>query len=326
MDGEELYIETHLDADMGALWAATQEPDEHERWDLRFTDIDYRPRPEDSEPQRFDYSTRIGFGVGVEGHGESTGETRDGGVRTSALRFWSDDPKSLIEEGTGYWKYVPEDGGVRFLTGYNYRVRFGTAGRLVDRLVFRPMMVWATAWSFDRLRLWLEEDVSPAATLRVAVAHGAARLGLALVWIYAGLVPKLLGPHPEELALAGAALPVGVSARTAVLALGAAEVALGLWLLAGWHRRWLFGVSAAGTLAVVAAGLVARPDLLAHPLSPLSLGVAMLGLAVVGYTTGASLPSARNCITDRAESELAWNRAAGRTAAEATESAEGETA
>ena len=145
MEGDEPYVETRLDVDTADLRAATQEPDEHERWDLRFTDIDYRPRPDESEPQRFDYATRVGFGVGVEGHGESTGGTRDGGVRTSALRFWSDDPTSLIETGTGYWKYVPEDGGVRFLTGYNYRVRFGASGRAFDRLVFRPLMVWATA-------------------------------------------------------------------------------------------------------------------------------------------------------------------------------------
>ena len=167
-------------------------------------------------------------------------------------------------------------------------------------------MVWATAWSFDRLRLWLEADVSPEAPPHGAVAHGAARLGLVLVWVYAGLVPKLLGPHPEELALSAAALPPGVSARTAVLALGATEVAFGLLLLVGWHRRWLFGASAAGTVGV-AAGLVARP------LSPLPLGAAMLALAAAGYATGGHLPSARRCITDRAESELARDRGAGAT-------------
>ena len=99
MGGDELYVETRLDVDMADLRAATQEPDEHERWDLRFTDIDYRPRPDESEPQRFDYAARVGFGVGVEGHGESTGETRDGGVRTSALRFWSDDPTPSSRRG-----------------------------------------------------------------------------------------------------------------------------------------------------------------------------------------------------------------------------------
>src|SRR5439155_26560914 len=107
------------------------------------------------EPQRFRYSTRIGFGLKIDGKGESTGTREDGtGIRTSALKFWSSDPKSLIKEGSGYWRYVPALGGVRFLTWYDYRTSCGLAGGLIDRIVFRPLIGWATAWSFDRLRLW----------------------------------------------------------------------------------------------------------------------------------------------------------------------------
>lgn len=38
-----LYVETRIRADMEVLWARTQEPDEHQRWDLRFTEIDHLP-------------------------------------------------------------------------------------------------------------------------------------------------------------------------------------------------------------------------------------------------------------------------------------------
>ena len=300
---------------------ATQDPDQHERWDLRFTDIDYLPRPDESEPQQFDYQTKIGFGFGIAGGGESTGQRADGGAvsgangtssdpgsdggeRTSALRFWSDDPKSLISEGNGYWKYVPEDGGVRFLTGYNYDTRFGRLGGAFDRSVFRPLMVWATAWSFDRLRLWLESDVSPETSMRQAVIHAVTRLSLAIVWVYQGLVPKLLGPHPVERELSAALLPAGLPVDLTIQALGAAEVGFGLLLLAAWHRRWLFPVSAVLTVLLVVAGLVANPELIAHPLSSVPLGAAMLGLAVIGYASSTDLPSARRCITDREESEL----------------------
>jgi len=303
MSGEELYIETWVDADVEDLWGATQEPDQHERWDLRFTDIDYLPRPDESEPQQFDYETRIGFGIGVAGGGESTGERTAGGERTSALRFWSDDPKSLITEGNGYWKYLPEGGGVRFLTAYNYDTRFGRLGRMVDRFVFRPLMVWATAWSFDRLRLWLESDVSPEASMRQAIVHAVTRLSLAMVWVYQGLVPKLLGPHPVERDLSAALLPAGLPVDGTILALGAAEVGFGLFLLAAWHRRWTFPASAILTLALVGGGLVADPGLVAHPLSSIPLGVAMLALAAIGYVAGEELPSARRCITDRTESD-----------------------
>ncbi len=108
----------------------------------------------------------------MRGTGESVGE-REGetGARTSALRFWSDDPRSLIRSGSGYWRYVPTGDGIRFLTRYDYEPRFGAAGRVFDRLAFRPLLGWATAWSFDRLRLWLEEGIEPERSRRLARAR-----------------------------------------------------------------------------------------------------------------------------------------------------------
>src|SRR5438270_14099401 len=100
-----IYVEILIRAPMESLWQHTQDPALHERWDLRFSTIRYLPRAGESEPQRFLYSTRIGFGMRIDGEGESTGSKEDAaGARTSALRFWSDDGKSLIREGSGYWR------------------------------------------------------------------------------------------------------------------------------------------------------------------------------------------------------------------------------
>jgi len=105
--------------------------------DLRFTKIQYLPRASEAEPQRFNYTTRIGFGLQIVGQGESTGNREEAtGLRTSALKFWSADSKSLIEEGSGYWQYIPTENGVRFLTWYDYRTRFGAMGRLLDTVLF----------------------------------------------------------------------------------------------------------------------------------------------------------------------------------------------
>src|SRR5206468_352191 len=73
-------------------WAHTQTPALHERWDLRFSRIDYLPRALDTEPQRFRYTTRIAFGFEVSGEGETAGQ-RDltDGSRSSALKFGSDE-------------------------------------------------------------------------------------------------------------------------------------------------------------------------------------------------------------------------------------------
>lgn len=178
---------------MDALWRHTQDPGLHQRWDLRFSEIDYLPRARETDPQRFRYTTRTGFGLEISGEGTSVGE-RDlaDGSRTSSLTFGSADPRSLIRGGSGYWKYIPTADGIRFLTWYDYRTRFGLPGRILDRLVFRPLMGWATAWSFDRLRLWLERGVDPATALRRAAAHGIARAAMIGVLLYHAVVRTLV--------------------------------------------------------------------------------------------------------------------------------------
>src|SRR4029077_8577665 len=114
---------------------------------------------EAGEAQKLLYATGIGAGLRIEGAGESTGERDDAtGQRTSALKFRSDDPKSLIAAGSGNWEYVPTSDGIRFVTWYDDRVRFGTVGRALD-WGFRPLIGWATAWSFDRSRLWIDRAI-----------------------------------------------------------------------------------------------------------------------------------------------------------------------
>lgn len=102
-----LYVETHVRGDLDDLWARTQDPAQHQRWDLRFTSIDHLPRIE-GEPQRFRYATRVLPFLTVAGTGTCAGEKeRPDGTRTSALRFASPHPLSLLAEGSGYWRYVP---------------------------------------------------------------------------------------------------------------------------------------------------------------------------------------------------------------------------
>ncbi len=186
---------------MDDLLAATQDPARHQRWDVRFGRIEYLPLVE-GEPQRFTYATTVAPGVTIAGTGESLGDrAREGGARWSGLRFWADNRRSLIEAGAGYWRYVPTSDGTRFLTRYDYRPRWGRLGELADRILFRPLFGWATAWSFDRLRLWLEEGVAPERSRDQSLAHASAVAGLAGVWLYQGLVPKLWRVDAAEVAV-----------------------------------------------------------------------------------------------------------------------------
>ncbi len=287
-----IFVETFVRASMDALWAHTQDPDVHQRWDLRFSRIEYLPKVRPEEPQRFRYATRMGFGLAVAGVGESVAERDlwDGG-RTSSLRFSSDNPLSLIREGSGYWKYAPSADGIRFTTWYDYRTRHGPIGAVVDRLIFRPMIGWATAWSFDRLRIWLEQGIPPAVSARAAVVHVIARLGLAFTFAYHGLVPKLLGRDAIEVGLLlNAGVPAG-GVDAALIVLGFAEIALAASLLVFWHRRWpaLLG----GAFAVVATvGVVlTSPQHLGSAFNPLTLN---LGIACLAAIDALALPDAPN--------------------------------
>ena len=155
-DGRPLYVETLIRADLDHVWQLTQDPALHPRWDLRFTSI--VPISEDPRGRmRFGYERRIPFHV-IRGTGTSLGEkARSDGTRTSALAFDTDDRLSPLRGGRGYWRYVPTAAGIRFITGYDYVPGFGHAA---DR-VFRPLILWMTAWSFDRLRIWAETGTPP---------------------------------------------------------------------------------------------------------------------------------------------------------------------
>jgi uncharacterized membrane protein YphA (DoxX/SURF4 family) len=299
-----IYVEILVRAPMDALWLHTQTPSLHEQWDLRFSRIEYLPRSRQTDPQRFRYTTRIGCGLEVNGEGETVGQRTSGdGGASSALRFGSAEPVSIIRDGSGYWKYLPTADGIRFLTWYDYRTRFGALGAVFDRLVFRPLIGWATAWSFDRLRLWLEERIDPAQAMRQAMIHVIARLALVAIFMYQGLVPKLLGRHADELAMLGdAGIPADV--RPFVLAaLGVCEIALGLALLMAWCRRWPAWVSLASMLVATTIVEVHSPRFFAAAFNPFSLNIAVASLAAIDLLVLAGVPSASHCLRHRPSSE-----------------------
>jgi hypothetical protein len=291
-----IYVEVHIAGNIDEVWEKTQTPDLHRRWDLRFTDITYLPRPDASLPQQFLYKTRLGFGIAISGTGETAGTRQNERQRTSALRFGSDDPRSLIREGSGYWKYEQESHGVRFLTRYDYQTRFGTAGRLIDRLCFRPMLGWATAWSFDRLRLWIEHGIDPAVALQNSLIHVLARLALVTIWLYQGLVPKLLLLDTDEQAMMAAAGVPSEFVPTAVRLFGLAEIVFAAFLLLTWQRRRALLLNIPLMVAATLGIVLTSPAHLTAAFNPVTLNISVLVLALIGYLAGANLPSARRCL------------------------------
>lgn len=290
-----IYVECEIDAPVERVWQLTQDPAFHERWDLRFTRIEYLPKPSPEASQRFRYSTRIGFGLAISGEGESVGESnRSDGTRTSALKFWSNETLSLIQEGSGYWQYRPVPDGTSFHTRYDYGVRFGVFGRGMD-LVFRPLIGWATAWSFDSLRLWAERDIPPELSRLRAFVHLVSRSALAFAWLYHGLVPKLLYPGTGEAELTAFAGVPPNFVPTFVTGIGVVECLFALALVLLWRARWLLTVQVP-LLLLIPLGLVSHPEVFVRPFTPITLNLCMAALAFLGAVAARDLPMAGRCL------------------------------
>ena len=187
--GHQIYVEIPMVASLDRLWELSQDPVLHPRWDLRFTSIKHlgsgpvypqtigaRPAAQPDWAQQFRYEFRLPLHT-IHGTGTSLGSRRSAdGSATSVLKFTTTDVLSPIESGAGYWRYLPFDGGIRFLTGYNYQPGWGAAGKILDSRLIRPALGWATAISFDRLRLWAEHDVDPGTARNAWLADAAVRV------------------------------------------------------------------------------------------------------------------------------------------------------
>jgi hypothetical protein len=274
-----IYVEIPIRSSMDELWEKTQNPRLHQRWDLRFNQIEYLPR-EAGEPQKFLYRTRIGFGFTIDGNGESTG-TRDGegGARTSSLKFWSSDPRSLIKVGSGYWKYVPTETEIRFFTWYDYETRLSVLGRVIDACICRPLLGWATAWSFDRLRLWIERGIPPEVSQDRALIYLVARGTMAFIWLYHGLVPKLLYHDAIELDLLSRIGTPGSRLQAAATVAGLVELIFSFLLVALWRQSWPLWLTLGLMLFGIPVVAITAPTYLSAAFNPLTLNLAVAALA-----------------------------------------------
>ncbi|MEN1935211.1 DoxX-like family protein [Paenibacillus sp. 102] len=290
-----LYVQTEMETSMEELWRYTQDPTLHTEWDARFTEISYLERKED-EPQRFLYKTKIGFGLEIAGEGESVGELqKETGERISSLKFWTDSKLSLIKIGRGYWKYTPNGKKICFETQYDYETKFGVVGRIIDSYVFRPLLGWATAWSFDALKLWLEKELHPRLLIRRTITHWLTCFLLAFVWMYQGLVPKVLFAHPEEIRMLSILISSNENSILALKIIGFLEIVFGIiWLLPFKKRRlFLFHIFILIGLTV-AAGFTNILSFI-QPFNPITLNLILIGLSVIGYMNSDDLPRAKNC-------------------------------
>jgi hypothetical protein len=146
-----IVVEAIIPAPVEVVWERSQVPEQHTAWDLRFNHIAYLDETDERGYHLMDYRTNIALGVTIKGYGRYLTNTEHS---HSSFEFDSDDWKSIIRNGRGIWLYRSCGSGTFFKTVYDYDVRHGRIGRVLDTLVFRSLLQLATEWGFETLRQW----------------------------------------------------------------------------------------------------------------------------------------------------------------------------
>ena len=124
------------------------------------------------------------------------------------------------------------------------------------------------------------EPSASSSPLQVAASR-AVKLGrgvLAALWIYQGVIPKLLGPHTDELTMNLALGASNAAARQISMIAGVTEIAIGVCVLLVRHAwpLWLTLLLMAGLLGYA---MIFTPQFLGAAFNPVTINVAMAGLA-----------------------------------------------
>lgn len=115
------------------------------------------------------------------------------------------------------------------------------------------------------------------------INYAIAKCTLAFMWVYQGIVPKLLGPHKDEIMMN---MSLGLTENQAIQLAqigGTLEVLLGMTILIFWHHRWplvLTGISMIGLLAFT---LIFVPQLTLAAFNPVTVNICVLSLTVIAF-------------------------------------------
>ena len=128
---------------------------------------------------------------------------------------------------------------------------------------------------------------------RLRLATVIARGALGAVWVYEGLVPKLLFTTESELDLVARSHLYWPTPRATLFALAVGEIVGGVWLLSGRAEKTAAALSVALLVFVGAACAVLDPSLLHQPFGAISKNLGLLACAAVVWLLSAPAESSR---------------------------------
>lgn len=101
-------------------------------------------------------------------------------------------------------------------------------------------------------------------------SYALSRLAIVFIWLYHGLIPKLLFRDTTELDLIEKG-PWLHSPQTTMLIAGIAEVVLGLVVFIYWRQRWPVFISIVAFGILLAGAVTISPEHAIHAFNPVTL-------------------------------------------------------
>lgn len=107
------------------------------------------------------------------------------------------------------------------------------------------------------------------------------RFTIAFIWLYQGLVPKLLQPHHDELAMN---MSLGMSEASAILVAyvgGSLEILLGILVLVFYKQVWSFLVTIIAMLGLFIFTAIYAPVFMIAAFNSTTINLSMTALSAI---------------------------------------------
>ena len=125
---------------------------------------------------------------------------------------------------------------------------------------------------------------------KVVIVKVVSRVALGLVWLYEGLVPKILFLRADEFDLVRKSGLVWRSPGWTLLVLGLAQIVLGIWLIIGWAERIAILVATCWMFILILLVAGGNPGMLTDPYGALVKDLCLIACAITVWML-ASRPS-----------------------------------
>ena len=111
-------------------------------------------------------------------------------------------------------------------------------------------------------------------------SYNISRFAIAFIWIYHGLIPKLIFQHATELELINKG-PLLASAENTLLLAGVAEVLIGVCVLLFWNHLWPAYLSLTGFVMLLVASVAISPEHATHAFNPITLTMSAIFFCLI---------------------------------------------